>query len=206
LEPFAFTSQKQKEIQDLIDKRVKSLTDEHVCDTDIRCSILNTHPQYANILFDAGIHDVTVACESHQSAVRSTLSYPPPASQFLVEQEPLSYLPATSAIRLQSALHKFSNWLSGVDVVQSPRLVRLTVQRLHMQIHHSALERVAQAYQLICEKVRRPENKYEAASTLLGSERPFGQIHLLWQIFGLQDGTAETGSYSTKAVVHTSLD
>ena len=40
---------------------------------------------------------------------------------------------------------------------------------------------------MICEKVKKPENKYEAASTLLGSERPFGQVHLLWQIFGLEE-------------------
>ena len=40
---------------------------------------------------------------------------------------------------------------------------------------------------MICEEVKKPENKYEAASTLLGSERPFGQVHLLWQIFGLAE-------------------
>lgn len=65
------------------------------------------------------------------------------------------------------------------------------MQRLHTQIHHTALERMACAYQKICEEVKNPANKYEAASTLLGSERPFGQIHLLWQIFGLDE--EETG-------------
>ena len=40
---------------------------------------------------------------------------------------------------------------------------------------------------MICEEVKKPENKYEAASTLLGGERPFGQVHLLWQIFGLDE-------------------
>ena len=40
---------------------------------------------------------------------------------------------------------------------------------------------------MICEEIKKPENKYEAASTLLGSERPFGQVHLLWQIFGLEE-------------------
>jgi hypothetical protein len=40
---------------------------------------------------------------------------------------------------------------------------------------------------MICEEVKKPENMYEAASTLLGSERPFGQVHLLWQIFGLEE-------------------
>lgn len=42
-------------------------------------------------------------------------------------------------------------------------------------------------YRWFCEEVRRPENKYEAAATVLGSERPFGQVHLLWQIFGIQE-------------------
>lgn len=41
---------------------------------------------------------------------------------------------------------------------------------------------------MICEEVKNPANKYEAAATLLGSERPFGQVHLLWQIFGLEGG------------------
>ena len=37
------------------------------------------------------------------------------------------------------------------------------------------------------EEVRKPENKYEAGATLLASERPFGQVHLLWQIFGIEE-------------------
>jgi len=106
-------------------------------------------------------------------------------------QEPLSHIPSTSPSALQSALRKFSLWLSGCEVVQSPRLARLTVQRLHGQIHHAALERVAKSYGMICEEVKKGQNKYEAASTLLGSERPFGQVYLLWQIFGLHDEEKE---------------
>ncbi len=87
---------------------------------------------------------------------------------------------------LQKGLRQFSMWLSGPEVVHSSRLAQLTVQRYHAQIHQAALERVVRAYRTICEHVRSPENKYEAASTLLGSERPFGQVHLLWQIFGLE--------------------
>lgn len=44
---------------------------------------------------------------------------------------------------------------------------------------------------MICERVRRKENRYEAAATLLGSERPFGQAALLWQIFGLKEEEEE---------------
>jgi hypothetical protein len=71
--------------------------------------------------------------------------------------------------------------------VHSPRLAQLTVQKLHGKIHQDALAQVAKAYRMICEGVKKPENKYEAAATLLGSERPFGQVHLLWKIFGLEE-------------------
>ena len=37
---------------------------------------------------------------------------------------------------------------------------------------------------MIYEKAKIPESKYEAASTLLGSERPFGQVRLLWMVLG----------------------
>ena len=106
-------------------------------------------------------------------------------------QEPLSRIPATQPIYLQRALRQFSLWLSGLEVVHSPRLVHLTVQKLHGSIHHDALARLAVAYRMICEEVKNPANKYEAAATLLGSERPFGQVHLLWQIFGLEGGAGD---------------
>lgn len=71
--------------------------------------------------------------------------------------------------------------------MHSPRLAQLTVQKLHGEIHQDALAQVAKAYRMICKEVKKPENKYEAAATLLGSERPFGQEHLLWKIFGLEE-------------------
>jgi hypothetical protein len=49
---------------------------------------------------------------------------------------------------------------------------------------------------MICAEVRKPENRYEAGATLLGSERPFGQVHLLWKIFGLE-GEEDEGVHST---------
>lgn len=105
----------------------------------------------------------------------------------VIEQEPLSRVPATQPSDLQQALHHFSIWLSGPEVVQSPRLAQLTMQRLHTKIHQGALARLAKTYKMICEEVKKPENRYEAASTLLGRERPFGQVHLLWQVFGLEE-------------------
>ncbi|KAG5644406.1 hypothetical protein DXG03_008573 [Asterophora parasitica] len=124
---------------------------------------------FANIMVDAGLRQVAETCAHRET------------------DEPLSRLPSMQPAELQLALRNFSLWLSSLDVVQSPRLSYLTAQRLHTQIHHAALERMAVAYRLICEEVKRPENKYEAASTLLGSERPFGQIHLLRQILGLDE-------------------
>ena len=109
-------------------------------------------------------------------------------------QEPLSRIPSTQPLDLQRALHQFSIWLSGLEVVHSPRLAQLTVQKLHNKIHQDALARLAKSYRLICDEVRKPENRYEAASTLLGSERPFGQVHLLWQIFGLEEEGEESSS------------
>jgi len=52
---------------------------------------------------------------------------------------------------------------------------------------------VAKAYSKLCEEVRKPENRYEAASTLLGTERPFGQVGVLWAIFGLEEESDEAG-------------
>ena len=99
----------------------------------------------------------------------------------------MSRIPATEPESLQAALHRFSVWLSDIGVVHSPRLARLTIQSLNTRVHHAALERLASSYQMLCEEVKKPSNRYEAAATLLGSERPFGQVRLLWQIFGLQD-------------------
>jgi len=99
----------------------------------------------------------------------------------------MSRIPATEPESLQTALHQFSVWLSDIGVLHSPRLARLTIQSLSNRVHHSGLERLANSYQQLCEEVKKPSNRYEAAATLLGSERPFGQVRLLWQIFGLQD-------------------
>ncbi|OBZ72284.1 hypothetical protein A0H81_07481 [Grifola frondosa] len=58
-------------------------------------------------------------------------------------------------------------------------------------MHQATLEHLAEMYRRLCEEVQKPENKYEAASTLLGSKWPFGQVHLLWQIFRLQEKMEE---------------
>ncbi|KAK0210475.1 oligomeric complex COG6, partial [Desarmillaria ectypa] len=131
--------------------------------------VLLTNEHYRDIMADAGLYDIIAVCDKWDRS------------------EPLSYIPTVRPQELKSALQRFSVWLSGLEAVQSQRLSHLTVQRLHTTIHQAALERMVQGYKVICDEVRKPENKYEAASTLLGSERPFGQVHLLWQIFGLEE-------------------
>ncbi|KAH0586671.1 Conserved oligomeric Golgi complex subunit 6 [Termitomyces sp. J132] len=144
---------------------INALIDERVS------SLIEEH--YVNIMVDAHIHQVAAICANRPT------------------NEPLSRIPLMQPSELQVTLRSFSLWLSSPDVVQSPRLSQLTVQHLHAKIHQTALERMVRAYGLICEEVKRPENKYEAASTLLGSERPFGQIHLLRQILGITDEYGE---------------
>ncbi|KIM47009.1 hypothetical protein M413DRAFT_63561 [Hebeloma cylindrosporum] len=139
---------------------------------DERTKLL-TEEHSTNVLRDAGLLAVAETCKYHKS------------------DEPLSHIPSTQPAELQRALHHFSQWLSGPEVVHSPRLSQLTVQRMHVQIHQDALARLAKTYRTICEEVKRPENRYEAAATLLGSERPFGQVHLVWQIFGLEEEEEE---------------
>ncbi|KAJ8080656.1 Golgi transport complex subunit 6 [Marasmius tenuissimus] len=157
IEPFEFTKGKQTSLQEAIDKRVATLTEEH----------------YHEIMVDAGLEEIATTCEKHD------------------DSQPLSRVPATEPQQLQTGLKNFSRWLSSPDVVHPPRLSNLTVQRLHTKMHHAALGKMAKAYENICEQVRKKENRYEAASTLLGSERPFGQVGLLWQIFGLSEENSE---------------
>ena len=47
-------------------------------------------------------------------------------------------------------------------------------------------------YRLISERVRDPQNRYEGAETLLGSERPFGKSYLLGQILGIGEEEEES--------------
>ena len=92
-------------------------------------------------------------------------------------KEPLSRNHSTNPTALHQSLHIFSTWLSSVEVVY---FSRLAAYRNYNQ--NSSLEEFAKTYQMICEEVKKPEIKYESAFTLLWSERPFGQVHLLWQI------------------------
>ncbi|KAF7799585.1 hypothetical protein EIP86_010822 [Pleurotus ostreatoroseus] len=128
---------------------------------------------FASLLVDTGLGEIIDAWKTRQG------------------NEPLSHLPAASTPRLQAALHKFSVWLTSNTVDHPPRLAQLSVQGLAARIHRAALARLVHTYRWFCAEVRRPENKYEAAATVLGGERPFGQVHLLWQIFGIEEEEEE---------------
>ena len=91
---------------------------------------------------------------------------------------------------LEKSLQGFSDWLSSPDVVQPLSL--LSEQRLNSKVHRAALRRVATTYEKICAEVRKPSNKYEAANTLIGSQRPFGQMSTLWHILGLEENAVPT--------------
>ena len=77
--------------------------------------------------------------------------------------------------------------------MHSTRLSHLTAPSLHNRVHRAALVRLGKAYGRLCESVRSGEGRYEAGSTLLGSERPFGSVGALWQIFGIEEDEVEVG-------------
>jgi hypothetical protein len=135
---------------------------------------------------DAGIYRACQTCRHRDSNVMPVSCV---SNNLLTVhyQEPLSRIPSMRPADLQRALKHFSTWLSGLEVLHSPRLSRLVAQKLHERIHQDALRRVVKDYRMLCEEIGKAENKYEAASTLLGSERPFGRVDLLYQIFGLEE-------------------
>ncbi|KIK92098.1 hypothetical protein PAXRUDRAFT_830282 [Paxillus rubicundulus Ve08.2h10] len=124
---------------------------------------------YESILNDAYLRDAIRALETKDPAT------------------PLSRLPATDPTALTNTLAKFSLWLSTSDVISPPRLFPLSAPRLAERVHKGALRRFVGAYERLCEEVKSERGRYEAGSVLLGRERPFGQVGLLRQIFGLED-------------------
>ena len=103
-------------------------------------------------------------------------------------QTPLSRLPATGPEVLAKAIGKFFLWLS-TDVISSPHLFSLSSSLLAGHVHRGALRRLVCAYSALCEEVRTESarGRYVSGSVVLGRERPFGQVELLRQIFGLEE-------------------
>lgn len=64
----------------------------------------------------------------------------------------------------------------------------MSVPRLASSIHSDAVQKIGLAYGRVCDAVRKPDNKYEFAGTLLGSRRPFGDMRVLWQVLGVDEG------------------
>ncbi|KAK4051597.1 Golgi transport complex subunit 6 [Microbotryomycetes sp. JL201] len=79
---------------------------------------------------------------------------------------PLSQLSATSPQMVSQALSVFSEFLSTVDTLSSPRL-SLLPPRYAALIHRAALDRVSKAYSDVFDAIMDDRNRYEAKSTLL---------------------------------------
>ena len=93
---------------------------------------------------------------------------------------------------LSTSLEHFSTYLSNPDLIlilQSTRLSHLTDPSISHLVHKNAIKRLAKTYERICEEVRDVRNKYEAGNTLLGRQRPFGNMSALRQILGLEEGS-----------------
>jgi len=130
---------------------------------------------YEAVLRDSGLHDAIDACEQTP------------------DDEPLAHVPACAPPTLRGALTSFAHWLASLDAVHAPRLAALTAPALHARVHRAAQRRLANAYSALCGRVREPRSRYEAAATLLGAERPFGSVEVLWQIFGIDDADGRGG-------------
>ncbi|KAI5122053.1 hypothetical protein M0805_006037 [Coniferiporia weirii] len=106
--------------------------------------------------------------------------------------EPISHIGVMQPQPLGLVLRAFAAWLSTPDVVQPSRLEPLLDRRLAERVHRAALRALVSAYDRICAEVRKPANRYEAANTILGSQRPFGNLSALRQILGI-DGEGASG-------------
>ncbi|KZV66572.1 oligomeric complex COG6 [Peniophora sp. CONT] len=140
---------------------VEKLIDERVTE------LIEEH--YENLLQDTGLKDAIHTLETKSPT------------------DILSRLPPTSPQTLTLSLSQFSTWLADLEAVHSSRLSHLSAPALHARAHRAALLRLGKAYERLCKEVRSPGNRYEAAATLLGSERPFGSVGALWQILGIEE-------------------
>lgn len=82
-------------------------------------------------------------------------------------QTPLARLPTTSAKSITSSLSQFSQFLTSLDVLTTPRLALLSSSKLAEKVHRSALYRISQAYAEVCDRVLDKKEGYEFAETLL---------------------------------------
>ena len=133
----------------------------------------------ADLLTNAHFNSVLEVTTLNGPLSLCTTSEPP--------SEPLSHLDAMQPQELTTALRTFAAWLSSPDVVHPARLAPLTDRRLAETVHREALRAVVGAYERICVEVRNPKNRYEAANTLLGGQRPFGSLPALRQILGIEE-------------------
>ena len=143
--------------------------------------------QFARFQEESGLWSILNAIDSQPEGVSYAVMALPFCTHPSVAKTPLSRLPPASSQAVSSALGEFDRFLSTLDVSSSPRLGSLTVSRLASSIHSDAIHKIGLAYNRVCDAVRKPENRYEFAGTLLGSRRPFGDMRVLWQVLGIDD-------------------
>jgi len=68
---------------------------------------------------------------------------------------------------LTASLTQFSQFLTSLDVLTTPRLALLSSSKLAEKVHRSALYRISQAYGEVCDRVLDKKEGYEFAETLL---------------------------------------
>ncbi|KAM0789745.1 hypothetical protein ACM66B_006600 [Microbotryomycetes sp. NB124-2] len=123
--------------------RVKNLEDEEAVHVE---SLTAEH--FGHLLKDSGLEPIVLAINDKDS------------------DTPLSHLPAASPHILSQALSAFSQFLTTVDTLSSPRL-SLLPPRYAALIHRAALDRVSKAYSDVFDAVMDESNRYEAKSTIL---------------------------------------
>lgn len=102
-------------------------------------------------------------------------------------ETPLSRLPAADSKALTAALTTFSSFLGSIDPASHPRLALLQDPRLAYYIHHTALEKISEAYTELADLVLDAKEGYEFRETLLRRGKDEVQVAL-----GVQpDGTVE---------------
>ncbi|KAL5511670.1 COG6 [Sanghuangporus vaninii] len=160
--PYTFADYKASELQNDIDARAELLITDH----------------FDSVLRDTSLSECISTCNAQSSSDSNPDAEP---------REPLSHIGAMQPQELALALRAFASWLTSPDVVHPPRLAPLLDRRLAERVHRAALRALVGAYERLCTEVRRPENRYEAANTILGAQRPFGSLPALRQILGVEE-------------------
>lgn len=153
-------------LEEQIQRHVESMTYEHVSLSQ-RSSLAAADGQHGKLLEQSGLAPIMKTFRTRPADVSSNWSFVTEPRQWLTLQTPLARVPATSAKALTTALAEFSQFLTSLDVLTTPRLALLTSSKLAEKVHRSALRRISQAYAEVCDRVLDKKEGYEFGETLL---------------------------------------